>query len=73
MSVEVFTRAETAQMLKVSLRTLDRWARDGALRFIKLGHSPKAPIRFRVEDIEEFLESHTSISKRDVRALMGKQ
>ena len=72
MSVDVFTRSETARMLRVSLRTLDRWAQDGMVRFIKLGNGPKAPVRFRKSDIEAFLDSHASITKQNVRALMRK-
>jgi predicted site-specific integrase-resolvase len=59
-------------MLKVSLRTLDRWSQAGLLRFSKLGHGPKAPIRYRRGDIEQFMNSHASITKQDVRELMGK-
>ena len=70
MSIDIFTRAETARMLRVSLRTLDRWAQEGLLRFIKLGDGPKAPIRYQKSDIEEFLTSRSSITKDDVRQLV---
>ena len=73
MSIDVFTRAEVARMFKVSLRTVDRWAQDGKVRFVKLGDGPKAPIRFRKRDIEEFLDSSASITKHDMRELMGKR
>ena len=70
MDIDVFTRAETARILKVSLRTVDRWVQDGRLRFVKLGDGPKAPIRFRERDIEEFLDVRASITRRDASALM---
>jgi len=72
MSIDLLTRAETARMLRVSLRTLDRWAQDGQLRYVKLGDGPKAPIRYRRRDIEEFVEGHASVTKRDVRRLMSR-
>lgn len=73
MSIDLFTRAETARALKVSLRTVDRWAQGGKIRFVRLGDGPKAPIRFRTRDIEEFLNCHASLTNTEVRALMGRR
>ncbi len=47
MSEKLLTRAEVAQMMSVSMRTIDRLRKEGALPAIKVFTS----VRFREEDV----------------------
>ncbi len=49
-SKEMLTRAEVAQILSVSLRTVDRLRRQAILPAIKVFTS----VRFRAEDVRKF-------------------
>jgi excisionase family DNA binding protein len=51
MSQKLLTRDEVAQMLSVSLRTVDRLRREGILPAIKVFSS----VRIREEDVKAFL------------------
>lgn len=50
-TAELLTVADVAQMLRVSKAAVYRWAEDGRLRARKAG----ALLRFRAEDVEDFL------------------
>lgn len=54
--IELLTKAEAAGLLRVSLKTLNRWAAAGILHPIKLGKS----VRYRADDIRALLESRKS-------------
>jgi excisionase family DNA binding protein len=49
--------SETARMLNVSDRTIHRWIQDGRLPAYKPGRA----YRFRISDIEAFLEEHRGV------------
>lgn len=50
----VLTKQETADLLRVSLRTLERWREAGVLVPIPLGHGVRS-VRYRREDVERFI------------------
>ena len=51
--LKLYTRNETAEMLKVSTVTLDKWVKQGIIKEYQLANKPK---RFRAEDIENVLK-----------------
>jgi excisionase family DNA binding protein len=53
MSPKMLTRAEVAQLLSVSLRTVDRLRAQGILPAVKVFTS----VRFREEDVKGFINS----------------
>ena len=42
-------------MVDVNPRTVQRWVASGELPCIKLNHNANSPIRFRIEDVTDFL------------------
>jgi excisionase family DNA binding protein len=60
---ELLTAAETAQLLRCSLRTLDRERADGrGCPFVRIG----ARIRYRRADVEAFVAAHVRGAARAV-------
>lgn len=54
----LLTPKELAQRLKVTDGTLRKWRVFGSgPKFIKLGEGSKAPVRYRIEDVEAFERS----------------
>ena len=53
--MELLTRQEAAQKLRIGLRTLDRHIASGELKCYRYGEPPHAPIRISTEQINEFL------------------
>ena len=54
---ELYTVKEVAKKLKVSESTINRWVADGKLKALKLSEGRKGAVRFREEDIQNFLKS----------------
>jgi len=54
--MELLTPQEVAKVLKVSKRTVYYWLENNMIPHIRIN---KKTVRFRPEDIEEFLRSHT--------------
>jgi len=54
-SNQLFTAAEAAAILNVSLKTLQTWLKDGKLPYTKLGNGGRL-VRIRQRDIEEFID-----------------
>lgn len=52
---QLLTRAEVAQKLKVSVRTLERWEEGGDLVPIRLGRN----VRYRVADVDDYVRKAT--------------
>jgi len=50
----LLTKAETADLLRVSVKTLDRWRAAGLLVPIELGEGVRS-IRYRREDVEALI------------------
>lgn len=50
--VQVFTRAEAARLLKISIRTLDRYICSDALKVIRIGRGVRIPL----SSIQEFID-----------------
>lgn len=48
---QLMTRNETADLLKVTTKTLQRWERDGTLEPVRIG----GVVRYRRADIEELI------------------
>lgn len=55
----VMDKKEAAEYLGLSLATLDRYMKSGALRFVKLQRA----VRYRKEDLDAFLEAHLSTAE----------
>ncbi len=53
---KLFTTAEAAAILNVSLKTLNGWLKDGRLPYIKLGDGGRLT-RIRERDLEAFIDS----------------
>lgn len=53
--INLLTRQQVAELLFVSVRTIDRFKCSGDLPYIQVGKQ----LRFRLEDVERFLELHT--------------
>lgn len=49
--IDLLTKAETAQMLRVSLKTLTRWGHAGTLTPIKIGKT----VRYRAADVRALI------------------
>ena len=54
----LFTATKAAEYLGVAVSTVRAWAYLGKLPFVKLGEGKWAPLRFRWEDLEAFIDSH---------------
>lgn len=54
--IELLTKAETARALRISLKTMNRWADAGILRPIKFGRT----VRYRAEDIRLLVDGRES-------------
>ena len=57
-SVSFLTLPEAATYLRVSPRTIYRWAREGRLRCFRLGKTT----RFTLKNLDDFIERHTGAS-----------
>lgn len=57
---EYLTREELAQMLQVSLRTIDRWVCLKRVPYTKLGKYRGGPVRFKRTDIVAWLQEQRS-------------
>ena len=53
-SYNLLDKIETAERLRISLRTLDNRIKAGAIPFVRLGKL----VRFIPSDIEKFIEAH---------------
>lgn len=56
--MDLLTRKEVADILKVDPRTVERWLKVGALKGYKLGEGKTAPWRIEREEIQRFLEKN---------------
>ncbi len=55
-SMKLFTTAEAAAILNISLKTLNNWLKEGKLPYIKLGDGGRLT-RIRERDLEAFIDS----------------
>jgi excisionase family DNA binding protein len=53
---ELLTKAETADLLSVGLKTLERWEKQGLLHPIRISRT----VRYRRDDIEALLKQERS-------------
>jgi|GEM_PF-4258676 len=51
----LLSKKEAAQLLKISLRTLDTWMAQRLIPFFKIGDAKNAIVRFKREDILQAL------------------
>lgn len=66
MTEKLLTSALAAVILGVKTNTLDGWrVRGCGPKFIKLGHSRGAAVRYKQADIEAWLASQTATSTTD--------
>ncbi len=54
---KLYTTAETAAILNISLRTVQSWIRNGTLPHIRLGEAGRL-VRIRAEDLEALIQRH---------------
>ncbi len=54
---ELYTVKEVAKKLKVAESTINRWVAEGKLKALKLSEGRKGAVRFREEDIKNFIDS----------------
>ncbi|TCL71546.1 AlpA family transcriptional regulator [Hydrogenispora ethanolica] len=54
---ELITAAEVMKILKISRATLNRWVKAGKIPSLKLGEGRKGTVRFKLKDIEEFINN----------------
>ncbi|HOJ78285.1 MAG TPA: helix-turn-helix domain-containing protein [Bacillota bacterium] len=55
---ELITADEVMRILKISRATLNRWVKAGKIQALKLGEGKKGAVRFRLKDIEAFVEEN---------------
>ena len=53
------TKREVAEMLQVTLRTIERWVEAGILPYVKLGRKQQSLIRFIPDDIRKLKEERS--------------
>ena len=58
-AIDLLTRKEVAKLLRVSLSSVRRYTAAGLIKYIRL---PSGLIRYRFEDIEEFIKNHVRTS-----------
>ena len=56
--MEFQTREEVAEYLRVHVRTVERWLRNGRLKGYKLGGGRTALWRIPKDEVEKFLARH---------------
>jgi predicted DNA-binding transcriptional regulator AlpA len=57
---ELLTGPEVAQILKISINTVNWWRCNGkGPRYIKLGTSLRCPVRYRHSDLQAYIASVT--------------
>lgn len=59
---KLFTTAEAAAILNVSLKTLNNWLKEGKIPYTKLGDGGRL-VRIRARDLENFIDSGYQMSK----------
>lgn len=58
--MELMTRKEAAEKLRIGVRTLDRRLATGELKCYRLGDGPRAPVRISEEQLREYLVNVSS-------------
>lgn len=59
MTIKTYTRKETADALKISERTLDRYIRSGKLKAVKVGNTRASKVIITETAINEFLTANS--------------
>lgn len=54
----LFTAEKAAEYLGVATSTIRKWAYIKKIPYVKLGEGKYAPLRFRHEDLETFIDEH---------------
>ncbi len=61
--LQLYTTAEAAAILNVSLRTLQSWVREGSLPHVRLGDGGRL-VRIKAQDLENFIQQNYQHSKK---------
>jgi len=64
--MELLTRKEAADYLRLSLRKLDALAASGEIRRAKFGEGQRARVLFRRQDLDDFITASLSASRLDI-------
>ena len=59
MTIKTYTRKETAETLKISERTLDRYIKAGKIRATKTGNARTSKVIITDQAIKEFLDGNS--------------
>ncbi|HRH55416.1 MAG TPA: helix-turn-helix domain-containing protein [Candidatus Paceibacterota bacterium] len=60
MAETFLTRDEVAQLLRVNIRTVERWLKNGSLKGYKLGNGKTSLWRIPEVELKNFLRKHAN-------------
>lgn len=63
MAETFLTRDEVAQLLRVNIRTVERWLKNGSLKGYKLGDGKTSLWRIPEAELKNFLRKHANDTK----------
>ena len=62
--IELLTQEQVAEILQIHPGTLENWRTRGeGPRFVKLGNKRRSPIRYRRQDVDDWLFDPTVVKK----------
>jgi excisionase family DNA binding protein len=70
--MQLFSRKEAAEFLRISLRKLDALAAEGKLRYSKIGPGKRARVLYRQEDLDNFINRHLSMKEEEIQSRAGR-
>ena len=50
------TKRQVAQLMHCTVRTIDRWRRQGVLPYVKMGPNSNAKVLFDTRDVQDFMD-----------------
>ena len=68
--MNLLTRKEAAEYLRISVRTLDKLGHDGEIPYSKLGNGSRARVVYQRKNIDAYLHRTEVDSKRTARRLI---
>jgi excisionase family DNA binding protein len=58
--MEFLTKKDVAEMLKVHPKTVERWLKQGELKYFKLGKGKTSLIRISKEEVDKFIQKYST-------------
>ena len=65
--MELMTRKEAAEKLRIGLRTLDRRLASGEIQCFRLGNGPRAPVRISAAQLDSYLQEAHARNGKGIR------